>query len=75
MKGLKEQPYGGLVCVDKEAMERQKGVLVDVLKQLTMNIMKGLTITHISLPIKIFEPRSSIQRIVDIWSFAPKYLS
>jgi hypothetical protein len=60
MRGLKEQEYGGLVCVDKEAMERQKGVLVDVLKQLTMNIMKGLTITHISLPIKIFEPRSSI---------------
>ena len=61
--------------MDKEAMERQKGVLVDVLRQLTMNIMKGLTITHISLPIKIFEPRSSIQRIVDIWSFAPKYLN
>jgi hypothetical protein len=37
--------------------------------------MQGLTITHISLPIKIFEPRSSIQRIVDIWSFAPHYLN
>jgi len=39
-----------------------------------VNLIKGLTINHISLPIKIFEPRSSIQRIVDIWSFAPKYL-
>ena len=47
---------------------------MDVLKQLTKNLMKGLTLSHISLPIKIFEPRSSIQRIVDIWSFAPKYL-
>jgi hypothetical protein len=55
-------------------MERQKGVLMNVVKQLTVNLIKGLTITHISLPIKIFEPRSSIQRIVDIWSFAPKYL-
>ena len=36
--------------------------------------MKGLTLSHISLPIKIFEPRSSIQRIVDIWSFGPKFL-
>jgi hypothetical protein len=55
-------------------MDRQKGVLVDVLKQLTVNLLKGLSISHISLPIKIFEPRSTIQRIVDVWSFAPKYL-
>ena len=55
-------------------MERQKGVLVDVVKQLAYTLLKGLTIAHISLPIKIFEPRSSIQRIVDIWSFAPKFL-
>ena len=27
-----------------------------------------------SLPIKIFEPRSTIQRIVDLWTFAPKFL-
>jgi len=74
LKGLTEPPFGGLVCTDQEAMERQKGVLVDVVKQLAVTLMKGLTIAHISLPIKIFEPRSSIQRIVDIWSFAPKYL-
>lgn len=36
--------------------------------------MKGLTIAHISLPVKIFEPRSSLQRIVDYWGFAPKFL-
>lgn len=75
MRGLVEGPSGGLVCVDKEALERQKGVLADVLKQLTVNLMKGLTISHISLPIKIFEPRSTIQRIVDVWSFAPKFLN
>ena len=39
-----------------------------------MNALKGLTISHISMPIKIFEPRSSIQRIVDLWTFAPKLL-
>ena len=41
-------------------MDKQKGVLINVLKQLTVNLLKGLTITHISLPIKIFEPRSAI---------------
>ena len=75
LKGLEEQEYGGLVCTDKEALDKQKGILVDVLKQLTINLLKGLTIAHISLPIKIFEPRSSLQRIVDVWSFAPKFLN
>lgn len=45
-----------------------------MVKQLAVTLLKGLTIAHISLPIKIFEPRSSIQRIVDLWSFAPIYL-
>jgi hypothetical protein len=27
------------------------------------------------LPVKIFEPRSAIQRIVDLFSFAPKFLT
>ena len=43
-------------------------------KQLAVNLFKGLSISHISLPIKIFEPRSSIQRICDLWTFAPKFL-
>ena len=55
-------------------LEKQKGVLVDVLKQLTVNLLKGLTISHISLPVKIFEPVSTLQRIVDLFSFAPTYL-
>lgn len=37
-------------------------------------MLKGLSISHISLPIKIFEPRSSIQRICDLWTFGPEYL-
>ena len=35
---------------------------------------KGLGISHISMPAKIFEPKSSINRMCDLWTFAPKYL-
>ena len=55
-------------------MNRQKGVLVDVVKQVAITLLKGLTLAHISLPIKIFEPRSAIHRLVDMWSYAPKFL-
>jgi hypothetical protein len=46
-----------------------------VAKQLVLILLKGLSISHISLPIKIFEARSSIQRIVDFWASAPLYLT
>lgn len=72
--GYETPNKGGLVCTDQEMLDRQKGVLSDVAQQLMKNALKGLSISHMSLPIKIFEPRSSIQRIVDLWTFAPKFL-
>jgi len=60
LRGMVEHPTGGLICTDAEMLERQRGVLMNVVKQLAVNLLKGLTIAHISLPIKIFEPRSSI---------------
>jgi len=73
--GYEGTDKGGLVCTDQDMLDKQKGVLSEVAKQLVKNAMKGLSISHISLPIKIFEPKSSIQRIVDLWTFAPKYLA
>ena len=33
LRGLEEHAtHGGLICIDQEAMERQKGVLVNVVK-------------------------------------------
>ena len=72
--GMEFPDNGGMICTDKEMLKQQSGVLGHVVKQLAINLLKGLSISHISLPIKIFEPRSSIQRIVDLWTFAPKFL-
>lgn len=55
-------------------MERQKGVLKDVVKEFAKNFLKGLGISHMSLPVRMFEARSTIQRISDYFSFAPIYL-
>lgn len=65
---------GGLRCTDKEAMERQKGVLKDVVKEFAKNFIKGLGISHMSLPVRMFEPRSTIQRVADYFCFAPVFL-
>ena len=45
------------------------------MKQVASNIMKGISIVAISLPVRIFEPRSAIQRIADLWSFGPIFLN
>lgn len=60
LAGLIINEEGCLVCTDQEALDKQKGVLSNVAKQLAINLLKGLSISHISLPIKIFEGRSSI---------------
>lgn len=65
---------GGLVYTDEEQLEKQKGILSHVIKQLAVNMMKGLSMSHTSLPIRIFEPRSTIQRICDLFTYSSKYL-
>ena len=73
--GLEKDEEGGLVCVDQEALRRQEGVATHVIKQLGWAIIKGLGAVSISLPIRIFEPRSTCERLIDRFSFAPVFLS
>jgi len=53
--------HGGLRCVNEEAMERQKGVLSSIVGQFAKSFFKGQGISHMSLPVKMFEPRSTLQ--------------
>ena len=37
--------------------------------------MEGKAIVGVSLPVRIFEPRSTLERMVDWWCTAPIYLT
>mmetsp|Transcript_3905 Transcript_3905/g.4289 ORF Transcript_3905/g.4289 Transcript_3905/m.4289 type:complete len:461 (-) Transcript_3905:453-1835(-) len=74
-KGLVVMKDGGLQCVDKEALDKQKGVLGEVLQQILNNIREGKGIVAVSLPVRIFEDRSVLERICDFWGFAPTFLT
>ena len=65
--------YYGVYCLNQEIVDRQSGVIKDLIIQLTKSILSRTHIT-ISLPIRIFEPRSMIERYVDWFSFAPVLL-
>lgn len=75
LNGLEVNKDGVLQCVDKVMLEKSKGVVSYVIKQIAKNIFSGLGVVAISLPVRIFEPRSALERVLDGFSFAPKYLS
>lgn len=68
--GMEVHDKDGLVLVDKDIMKKFKGIIADMIKQ----ILKAAFGTPISLKVQLFEPKSTLQRISDYWSFAPQFL-
>ena len=73
--GLEVTPEGELKLVDENMIKQQRGVVMEVAKQLVKSLADGRGVVGLSLPVRIFEPRSTLERIVDWWSFAPTYLT
>jgi len=71
---VKNVGYGGSKATNKEELAKQRGVLTALLKKMGRNIMEGKSIINISLPVSIFEPRSFLERITDVWCYLPCYL-
>lgn len=73
--GIERLNSGELKCTDKEALDKQKGLVGEMIRKIMQSIAEGRGIVGVSLPVRIFEPRSLLERIVDWWLFAPQYLS
>lgn len=56
---------GYLECTDEKITEANKGVIPYVLKQMAKNVLTGQGIISISLPVRIFQPKSLLERILD----------
>eukprot|EP00475_Leptophrys_vorax_P045828 TRINITY_DN9663_c0_g1_i3.p1 TRINITY_DN9663_c0_g1~~TRINITY_DN9663_c0_g1_i3.p1 ORF type:complete len:383 (+),score=93.85 TRINITY_DN9663_c0_g1_i3:60-1208(+) len=68
---------GGLVFTNATILAFQRKVMWEFMKEVGWNIASGKSadVTRISLPVKIFEPRSFLQRLTDAWSLAPLMLN
>ena len=73
LKDFLIKDYYGVYCLNQEIVDKQRGVIKDLIVQLTKSILSRTHIT-ISLPIRIFQPRSMIERYTDWFSFAPDLL-
>ena len=69
-KGIKLDDKLGLVITDKNVLAKYSGLLKDMIWQ----ILKVPFGHHISLKIKMFEPKTLIERVTNIFSYANKYL-
>lgn len=75
LQGYQLLDEGGLVCVDQKVLAKQSGVIMDVISQVTTCLLKGKGIVGLSLPIRLFEPRSTLERMLDRWSFMPVFMN
>jgi len=66
---------GGLWFKDEVELKRQRGIAWEVVKGLGNSILEGKELVSTTLPIHLFEPRSFLERLTDIWAYAPRYLT
>ncbi len=73
--GYKIVKNGGIECVNREELKAQEGIVMELMKSAGKTLMEGKNVVGISLPVRIFEPRSTMERICDGWAFGPIYLN
>ena len=65
--------YEGVYCLNQEVIDKQSGIIKEVITQLTKCLWAG-TAMSLSLPIRIFEPRSMLERYTDWFAFCPRFI-
>jgi hypothetical protein len=74
LPGYTRDLRGGIKCVNKQELDSQKGIILELIAKAGKQLMEGKNVVSVSLPVRIFEPRSTLERMVDWWCTAPKYL-
>ncbi|KAF8822366.1 putative Oxysterol-binding protein 9, partial [Cardiosporidium cionae] len=73
--GFKRNKLGGLACTDEAIIQKQKGVILEVLKSGGKAILEGKGLVGLSLPVRIFEPFSMLESVAKTWGFGPIFFS
>lgn len=73
--GLELTEFNEAKLVDSEILNKFKGIFSDLAQKVFESVSAGRGIVGVSLPVRIFEPRSLLERACDSWAFAPIYLN
>jgi hypothetical protein len=73
LKGNVIDEKKGLTLLDQSIISRFNGVLAELLKK-KVSSMFSFSKDPPTMPVRVFEPQSSLQRIAQNWCFAPTFL-
>lgn len=73
LSAFKMDKDGTLKIACKEIKKRQRAALTKVFKQAAVKLLEGKNVVGMSLPINIFQPRSTIERLGDLFRLFPHY--
>mmetsp|Transcript_8952 Transcript_8952/g.16125 ORF Transcript_8952/g.16125 Transcript_8952/m.16125 type:complete len:388 (-) Transcript_8952:2916-4079(-) len=66
---------GGFGSGDDAALQEQRLLAVEVVKQVGMNVLRGKDLLYVTFPIKTAEPRTALQKFALSCAYAPDLLS
>jgi len=66
---------GEFKVIDRDKLSRYKGLISEMIKKISASVAEGRGMVGVSLPVRIFEPRSTIERITDLWGYLTNYVS
>jgi len=70
----KDEIKGTLLMVDEDLMKKQRSVIGHIFKKFSLNLLQGKSLSNISFPVQVFEPRSVLQRVGASFAYAPNFL-
>lgn len=73
LEGFKVDKDGTLKVACKEIKTKQKAAITGIFKRAAVKLLEGKNVVGMSLPINIFQPRSTIERLGDLFSYFPHY--
>lgn len=63
-----------LEYTNDKVISNQRGILLYLAKKIGVNLLTGKSIMNVSLPIKIFEPRSMLEKVAGDFRFVPYFM-
>jgi hypothetical protein len=70
-----KSPSGLLHCQSEAELAPTRGIITEVIAKASEQLFQGKGLVGISLPVRIFEKRSVLEKITDYWITGTKYLT
>lgn len=74
LPGYQVVAKGGIKCVNLDEIKSQEGIVVDLLKSASKTLLEGRGIIGISLPVRIFDTKTALERLSGYFNGMPYFL-